>query len=181
MFSLPGTPTIYYGEEIGMGEDLAADGRMAVRSPMQWSNAKNGGFSTAAPSKLIQRVAPDGYAPEHVNVQQQRHDPESLWNFMRKLISIRRTCSELGWGELSVIDQPQKQVLAHRCDVDDSGVVAVHNLSSEPVTVPLRIAGDGEEVIDLFSDELVDAAELRLEGYGFRWMRLRAAGALAIP
>ena len=58
LFSLPGTPTLYYGEEIGMGEDLAAEGRMAVRTPMQWAPGRNGGFSTAAPRRLIQRPVP---------------------------------------------------------------------------------------------------------------------------
>lgn len=135
MFSLPGTPTLYFGEEIGMGEDLAADGRMAVRTPMQWSDGKNGGFSRAPASKLIQRVVPDGYGPAHVNVAQQRHDPDSLWNFMREVIGIRRHCPELGWGAFSVIDQPDKQVLAHRCDLDRSAVVAVHNFGADPVTV----------------------------------------------
>ena len=100
MFSLPGTPTLYYGEEIGMGEDLEADGRMAVRTPMQWSAGRNGGFSTAAPSRLVQRVVPGACGPEHVNVVSQVHDPDSLWSFMRKLISIRRTCPGAGMGHV---------------------------------------------------------------------------------
>ncbi|MDO5698063.1 MAG: alpha-amylase family protein [Dermatophilus congolensis] len=187
MFSLPGTPTLYFGEEIGMGEDLAADGRMAVRTPMQWSAGKNGGFSKAAPSKLIQRVVPDGYGPEHVNVAQQRHDPDSLWNFMREVIGIRRHCPELGWGEFSVIEQPEKQVLAHRCDLDDSGVIAVHNLGSNPVTVPVPFDPDdrGMEVVDLFADEVVEkdgrTLTIALEGYGYRWLRVKPEGDLAIP
>lgn len=187
MFSLPGTPTLYFGEEIGMGEDLAADGRMAVRTPMQWSAGKNGGFSKAAPSKLIQRVVPDGYGPEHVNVAQQRHDPNSLWNFMREVIGIRRHCPELGWGEFSVIEQPEKQVLAHRCDLDDSAVIAVHNLGSNPVTVPVPFDPDdrGMEVVDLFADEVVEkdgrTLTIALEGYGYRWLRVKPEGDLAIP
>ena len=84
MFSLPGTPTLYYGEEIGMAEDLEADGRMAVRTPMQWSGGRNGGFSTATPGRLVQRVVPGADGPEHVNVVDQLHDTDSLWNFMRK-------------------------------------------------------------------------------------------------
>ena len=68
LFSLPGTPTLYYGEEIGMGEDLEAEGRMAVRTPMQWTPGRNGGFSTAPRARLVQRPVPDGFGPEHVNV-----------------------------------------------------------------------------------------------------------------
>ena len=98
MFSLPGTPTLYYGEEIGMGEDLGADGRMAVRTPMQWSQGANGGFSTAPTRRLVQRVVPGEYGPARVSVTGQLHDPDSLWTFVRKLISVYRSCPELGWG-----------------------------------------------------------------------------------
>jgi trehalose synthase len=179
MFSLPGTPTLYYGEEIGMGEDLAAEGRMAVRSPMQWTSGPNGGFSSATPSRLIQPIVTGGYGAAHINVTDQRHDPGSLWTFMKRLIGIRRTCFELGWGTFSVIDQPHPQVLAHRCDVDDSAVVAVHNLSPEPVTVLIRLDPVDQErqVADLFVAEPVDhqdgEIELAMEAYGFRWLRTR--------
>jgi glycosidase len=186
LFSLPGTPTLYYGEEIGMGEDLEAEGRMAVRTPMQWSAGRNGGFSTARPGRLIQRVVPGACGPEHVNVAAQLHDPDSLWSFMRKLISVYRSCPELGWGRWSVVDQPDAQVLAHRCDLDGTAVLAVHNLGSEPVTVdvPVDPEGRGLEAVDLFSDSVVTGAtstRVALEGYGFRWLRVRPAGDLAIP
>jgi trehalose synthase len=186
MFSLPGTPTLYYGEEIGMGEDLEAPGRMAVRTPMQWSDGPNGGFSTARPSRLVQRVVPGAYGPEHVNVASQIHDPESLWSLVRKLISIRRSCPELGWGTWSVVDQPHRQVLVHRCDLDGSAVMTVHNLGPEPVTVEVPVDPDGLglEATDLMSDDPVSgerAISLALDGYGFQWLRVRPAGELAIP
>jgi trehalose synthase len=187
LFSLPGTPTLYYGEEIGMGEDLEAEGRLAVRTPMQWSTGRNGGFSDAPPGRLIQRPVPDGYGPAHVNVAQQRRDPESLWSFMRTLISTYRLCPELGWGAFSVIDQPLTQVLAHRCDLDEVSTIAVHNLAADPVTVEMTIdgLGEGRELVDLFSHEAVgttgSVVRTRLEGYGFRWLRLRPQGGLQLP
>jgi trehalose synthase len=186
MFSQPGTPTLYYGEEIGMGEDLAVDGRMAVRTPMQWSAGRNGGFSTASPGKLIQPVVSDACGPEHVNVVAQMHDPDSLWSFMRKLISIRRTCPELGWGTWSVVDQPERSVLVQRCQLDGSAVLTVHNFAATPVTVevPVDPRGHDLEAVDLMSDEMVPAgasATVTLDGYGFRWLRVRPAGDLAIP
>ena len=186
MFSQPGTPTLYYGEEIGMGEDLAVDGRMAVRTPMQWSGARNGGFSTAARGRLIQPVVTGACGPEHVNVVAQVHDPDSLWSFMRKLISIRRTCPELGWGAWSVVDQPERGVLVQRCQLDGSAVVTVHNLSATPVTVdvPIDPGGDDLEAVDLMSDEVLSGeatAKVALDGYGYRWLRVRPAGDLAIP
>ena len=186
MFSLPGTPTLYYGEEIGMGEDLEADGRMAVRTPMQWNAGRNGGFSSASPGRLVQRVVPGACGPEHVNVVDQMHDPDSLWSFMRKLIGIRRTCPELGWGEWSVVEQDQRQVLVQRCELDGSAVVTVHNLGASPVTVdvPVDPHGDDLEAVDLLSDAPVPGgatARLTLEGYGSSWLRVRPAGDLAIP
>ena len=200
MFSLPGTPALYYGEEIGMTEDLAAEGRMAVRTPMQWSARPNGGFSTAEPRRLIQRVVPDGGGPEHINVSDQRHDTESLWTFMRDLIAMRRTCHELGWGELSILDQPEPAVLAHRCDLPGSAVVAVHNLSVEAVTVELPIdavrsetvSGDPDGpapepfvCVDLLGPEEVPVEDgvlrVSLAGYGYRWFRVLLQDDLDAP
>ncbi len=188
MFSLPGTPTLYFGEEIGMGEDLAADGRMAVRTPMQWSATKNGGFSSAAPSRLVQAVVGDGYGPEHVNVMDQLHDPESLLSWMRRLIKIRRTCPELGWGELTILDHDAgHQALAHRLSLPGSAVMAIHNLGADPVTVtaPCDGFGDDPRVVDLMSNEVVPVTSgtltRALEGYGVCWLRVRPAGDLAVP
>ncbi|KAB7745172.1 trehalose synthase [Nostocoides sp. F2B08] len=184
MFSLPGTPTLYYGEEIGMGEDLEAEGRMAVRTPMQWASGPSAGFSSAPPSRLIQRPVPGGFGPDHVNVKDQRHDPDSLWTFMREIISVRRTCPELGWGEVTMLDSGSPQVLAHRCDLDESAVIAVHNLGAEPVSVSVDIEGldDGMEVVDLLERDGLPVEsgplELALPGYGFQWLRLGGKGQL---
>ena len=188
MFSLPGTPTLYFGEEIGMGEDLSAEGRMAVRTPMQWSATKNGGFSTAPPSRLVQAVVADGYGPEHANVMDQLHDPESLLSWMRRLIEIRRACPELGWGGLTILEHDAgPAVLAHQLSLADSAVVAVHNLGDEPVTVTVPVEGFDADarVVDLITHEVLDlasgAVSSALEGYGVRWLRVRTAGDLAIP
>ncbi|WP_153393135.1 alpha-amylase family protein [Ornithinicoccus halotolerans] len=187
LFSLPGTPTLYYGEEIGMGEDLAAEGRMAVRTPMQWSAEDSGGFSEARPGDLIQRLVPDGYGPAHVNVAEQRRDGDSLWSFIRTLIGTYRLCPELGWGEFRVLEQPHHQVLAHRCDLEDVAVIALHNLSSDPVSVTVPVDGvqQERELVDLFAKDEVQVEdgvlEVALEGYGFRWLRLRPAGGMQLP
>jgi trehalose synthase len=185
LFSLPGTPTLYYGEEIGMGEDLEAEGRMAVRTPMQWTPGPNGGFSTARPGRLIQRVAPDGYAPEHVNVLEQKRDPDSLWSYMRTLIQTYRECPELGWGEFSVVKQAHHHVLAHQCTWEGSTILAVHNLSAEPVTVevPLAESGGGGADGEPWLEELLvpgscepgpdGLVQLALDGYGHRWFRVQ--------
>ena len=98
LFSLPGTPVLFYGEEIGMGENLEIPGRLSVRTPMQWTDERNGGFSPAAPSKLP-RPLPDGdFGPMGVNVADQRRDPNSTLNWFERLIRRRRETPEFGWG-----------------------------------------------------------------------------------
>ncbi|MCC2307786.1 alpha-amylase family protein [Cellulomonas chengniuliangii] len=184
LFSLPGTPVLFYGEEIGMGENLAAPGRMAVRTPMQWTSGKNGGFSTAARRRLPGPVVEGGFAPEHISVAEQRHDPDSLLSFIQQLIRRYRESPELGWSGVEVLDQPHAAVFAHRATWDDGSLVAVHNLGPEPLTVPLRLPDlDAEtELVDLLDhgslacDER-GSVEVALEGYGYRWLRVVTPGA----
>ena len=104
LFTLPGTPVLFYGEEIGMGENLAEPGRAAVRTPMQWSSEAGGGFSTADPSTFPAAVAEGEYGPLAVNVADQRRDPESLLNWFERMIRRRRETPELGLGTWAVID-----------------------------------------------------------------------------
>ncbi len=179
LFSLPGTPVLFYGEEIGMGENLAAEGRQAVRTPMQWTPGRNGGFSTARRSRLPNPVVEGGFSPEFVNVQDQRRDPGSLFSFVRLLVERYRGCPELGWGELALLDTPQKAVLAHTCTQDDACLLAVHNLSPEPTTVPLTMKDlpPGTRLVDLLENGETPvgdagAVELQLPGYGYRWLRV---------
>jgi glycosidase len=98
LFSLPGTPVLFYGEEIGMGEYLEAGDRQAVRTPMQWNAHANAGFSNARPSRLPSPIVSGGFSPEHVNVADQRHDDGSLLHFIRRLIERYRASAEIGWG-----------------------------------------------------------------------------------
>ena len=183
LFSLPGTPVLFYGEEIGMGENLSAGDRLAVRSPMQWSADRNGGFSTARPSRLIAPVVEGGFAPEHVNVDDQRRDRDSLLSFMSTLIRRYRESPELGWATFGVLDQPHRDVLAHRCTWDDGTLVAVHNLAPEPRTLTLTLEDCDEScsLTDLLEPgrTALDAdgsAELVLDGYGYRWLRVTRQG-----
>ncbi|HEY0638082.1 MAG TPA: alpha-amylase family protein, partial [Pseudonocardiaceae bacterium] len=104
LFSLPGTPVLFYGEEIGLGDNLKIEGRLAVRVPMQWTSGPGGGFSTADPSTFPEPPAEGEYGPEHVNVRDQSRDPDSLLAFFRHLIDSYRACPELAWGTAQVID-----------------------------------------------------------------------------
>jgi trehalose synthase len=180
MFSLPGTPVLFYGEEIGMGENLGAPGRLAVRTPMQWAGDQpNGGFSSAPPSRLCAQIVDGGFSPEFVNVTAQRHDPESLLAFISLLVRRYRECPELGWSHFQLLQQPHRQVLAHVATWDDGSLVALHNLGAEPRSVPLHLDGCGSDhvLVDLLCDgrTAVDDsgnAEVQLEGYGYRWLRV---------
>jgi maltose alpha-D-glucosyltransferase/alpha-amylase len=183
-FSLPGTPVLFYGEEIGMGENLAIDGRLSVRSPMQWSDERHGGFSTVGKASALRRPVVDDerFGPAAVNVARQRRDDGSLLNWFERLIRRRRECPEIGFGTLELLDAGAPSVLAHRCDWDGSTIVALHELAGEAAKVALAVDApdDGDALVDLFSDEEhgLDGGrvELELEPHGFRWMRVRRAG-----
>jgi glycosidase len=190
LFSLPGTPVLFYGEEIGMGENLAAEGRMAVRTPMQWTAERNGGFSRAAPSRLSGPVVEDGYGPEHVNVADQRRDPESLLSFVQMLVRRYRESPELGWAtDVESLDQPHAAVLAHRSTWQDGSTVALHNLGPDAVEVPLHLpdcatddGGAPVRLVDLLHDahwflDEKGRAVVPLAGYGYAWLRVVRDGA----
>lgn len=169
-----------------MGEDLEVEGRMAVRTPMQWSSGRNGGFSSARPGRLVRRVTPDGYGPDHVNVADQRRDPDSLWTFMHRLIQAYRTCPELGWAGFEELEQPLHEVFAHRSTWEGGTVVTVHNLSGDAVTVEVQVEDHQVGLADVLEDggTLIETDEqgrlrLPLDGYGYRWLRVRTPGEAA--
>jgi trehalose synthase len=183
-FSLPGTPVLFYGEEIGMGENLDIEGRLSVRSPMQWSDEPNGGFSTVADAERLCRpvVDDDRFGPAEINVTRQRRDDGSLLNWFERLIRRRRECPEIGFGTLELLDVKEPSVLAHRCDWEGSTIVVLHELGGQAVTVPLALDGpdDAEALVDLFSDAVhpLDSgrADLELEPNGYRWLRVSRRG-----
>src|SRR5690606_33805036 len=183
LFAHPRTPVLFYGEEIGMAENLAADGRLAVRTPMQWTPGPDGGFSRAPARRLSGPVPGDGYAPEHVNVADQRRDPDSLLTFVRLLAHRYRDCPELGRGDVDVLDQPEASVLALRSTWQEASLVTLHNLSPDPVVVPLALGElpEGARLVDLLDADDVEPdpdgkAEVRLDGYGYRWLRVTHPG-----
>ena len=180
LFSLPGTPVLFYGEEIGMGENLDIEGRMSVRTPMQWTDEENGGFSKARPSRLRRPVVEGRFGPLAVNVAAQRRDPESLLSWMERLIRRRRETPELGWGTWKVVRTNVPSVLAHRCDWEGRTVVAAHNLGEQPCVVRLQLGDlpEGGKLDDLldergaFQNVEDGSLELKMDGYGFRWLRI---------
>jgi maltose alpha-D-glucosyltransferase / alpha-amylase len=180
MLTLPGTPVIWKGEEIGMGEDLSLEERNSVRTPMQWSAGRNGGFSTAPKKQLIRPVIDKGdFAYSKVNVEDQRRDPGSLLNWMSQAIDRRKECPEFGFGECRMIETGHPAVFAHRCEWEGGRVLAVHNLAGRGCTVTLDLGTDREvQLIDILGDKLHDdvdeqAHRVKLGPYGFRWFRIK--------
>src|SRR4051794_11429841 len=123
LFSLPGTPVLFYGDEIGMGENLSLPDRLAVRTPMQWTADAGGGFSNAPASRLVRPPAEGRFGPDVVNVADQRRDPDSLLAFVSRLIRRRRETPELGWGTWQLVESRAQSLLAHRCEWEGSTVI----------------------------------------------------------
>ena len=177
MFTLPGTPIIRYGDEIGMGDDLRLPERYAARTPMQWSSDRHGGFTTAR--RPIRRVVDDPiYGYRRVNVADQRRDPDSFLSWTERAIRIRKACPEIGWGDWSILPTGTEQVLAMRYDWDERTSVFLHNFGANPTAVRLRIdAPDGNVLTNLLRAERSEADEsgrhlIDLDPYGYRWYRV---------
>ena len=184
MFSLPGTPVLFYGEEIGMGENLGVPGRLAVRTPMQWAPGPYGGFSSGTPRRLT-RPMPDGvWGPDRVNVADQRRDSDSLWWFIRGLVRRYRQLPQSGWASIDVLDQPVPSVLAHLSRCDDWAMLAVHNFGPDGAVVPLSVPDlpAGATLLDVLGERRVTtpgpagAVEVEIGPYGFRWLLVTRDG-----
>jgi maltose alpha-D-glucosyltransferase/alpha-amylase len=183
LFALPGAQVIRYGDEIGMGEDLSLKEREAVRTPMQWSGERHGGFTTA--SRPVLPVINKGvYSYEHVNVEAQRRDPSSLLNWMVRLIRMRKECPEVGWGACSVVATGNPAVLGLCYEWRGSRLLTLHNFEEQPHEVRIRLSGAGSErLVNLMANDDNRAARggehrITLEELGYRWFRI---GRLATP
>jgi maltose alpha-D-glucosyltransferase/alpha-amylase len=177
MFALPGTPVLRYGDEIGMGEDLTLKERDAVRTPMQWSSERNGGFSTAR--KLVHPVISKGpYGYQNVNVDAQRREPGSLLNWMIKMIRVRKECPEIGWGEWTALRTGGRGVLALCYSWRGNRVVILHNFNREPQQVSVQLPGEGSELlVNLLEQDDSKVAKdgkhhISLTAYGYKWFRV---------
>ncbi|MFD2514137.1 alpha-amylase family protein [Pontibacter locisalis] len=178
LFSLPGTPMIQYGAEIGMGDDLSLEERNSVRTAMQWTDEPNAGFSKSAEADLIRPVINKGdYSYKKVNVVQQQRDTNSLLNWMERVIRVRRQCTELGNGNCGVISIPDSRVFVHYCELQYK-LIAAHNLSGEKVQILIDdLNKEGVYMTEVFSNgeykEPKDG-QVEINPYGYRWFRLHA-------
>ena len=179
MCTLPGTPVIRYGDEIGMGDNLDLPERNCARTPMQWSTEPHAGFTKG--DKPFAPVIDEGpYGYQHVNVAKQRRDNNSMLNWTERIIRMRKEVPEVGWGDFKVIATRDPAVLVMRYDWRNNSVLFVHNLDEKPreVTFSAGIAGeDGKHLINLLSEDHSEADgrgrhKLMLEAYAYRWYRI---------
>ncbi|MEZ0395487.1 MAG: maltose alpha-D-glucosyltransferase [Anaerolineales bacterium] len=167
LFTLPGSPILYYGDEIGMGDDLSLPDRNGLRTPMQWEPGPAAGFSTSR----------DLYSPlanPQINVAAQRADPTSLWQAIRRMIAVRKAHPALGSGELVWIEQENRSIAAYWRTLASSRLLVVNNLSGAAQSVRLPI--DDRPFVDALNGRVYSsrsrALELGLSPYEYRWLRV---------
>jgi maltose alpha-D-glucosyltransferase / alpha-amylase len=180
LLSFPGTPILYYGDEIGMGDNIYLGDRNGVRTPMQWNADRNAGFSTATPARLYSPVIMDplcGY--EAVNVEAQQGDPSSLLNWVRNMIALRKLFSVFGRGSMRFFDPANRKVLAYLRQYEEQRVLCVANLSrfAQPVDLDLSEA-EGAIPFEMlgyveFPPIRREPYRLTLAPYSFLWLELQ--------
>jgi maltose alpha-D-glucosyltransferase/alpha-amylase len=180
LMALPGSPILYYGDEIGMGDNIFLGDRNGVRTPMQWSGGWNGGFSSADPERLFQPPISNAlYGYQAVNVEAQERSPHSLLHWMRQLIRVRRSNSVFGHGDISFLNPANHRVLAFVRSFGKERVLCVHNLAGSAQVVELDLRPlEGAIPIEMFHNSLFPRIGslpymLTLSPYAFYWLRLR--------
>jgi len=179
MFTLPGSPVMRYGDELGMGDDLALPERACARTPMQWSTEPHAGF-TKSDKPIVPVIDKGPFGYEHVNAAEQRRDPESMLNWIERIIRMRKEVPEIGWGDFAFVQTRDPAVLAIRYDWRNNSVLFVHNLSASPREVRFEVGLPGDQsklLVNLLTDDHSRAGEdsrhtLLLEAYAWRWYRV---------
>jgi maltose alpha-D-glucosyltransferase/alpha-amylase len=178
MFTLPGTPVIRYGDELGMGDNLDLPERNCARTPMQWSGEPQGGFTKhKKPKNPVIDEGPYGF--QRINAAIQRRHPESVLNWTERIMRMRKEVPEIGWGNFEILKVRDPAVLAIRYDWRNNSVLVMHNLHEEPreVLVDVELGDQGLRLMNLLGDEHSEAEQsgkhrIVLEGYGYRWYRV---------
>jgi maltose alpha-D-glucosyltransferase/alpha-amylase len=177
--SLPGTPVLHYGEEIGMGDNLSLPERYSIRTPMQWSSSKNAGFSSCRPKNLVRPLAQGGIGtPETANVDSARTDESSLLAWFERMLRTLRECPEFGSASWRVLDAGDARVLALLYSGPTGQVLAVSNLGARKCEVDLTLeVPDDVAMVDVFANRPYGDADgscgaFSLDGHEYRWLRL---------
>ena len=181
LLSMPGSPIIYYGDEIGMGDNIFLGDRNGVRTPMQWSPDRNAGFSRADPQRLyLPPIMDPIYGYEAVNVEAQAREPSSLLNWTKRMLAVRKTSRGFGRGRLSFLRPGNRKVLAYLRELGEEAILCVANLarSAQPVELDLS-RFRGRVPVELMGRTSFPPVGdlpymLTLPAHGFYWFRLAA-------
>jgi maltose alpha-D-glucosyltransferase/alpha-amylase len=163
-----------------MGEDLSLNERESTRTPMQWTDEPNGGFSKAKKT-VLPVIDDDTFGFRKVNVNAQRRDPQSFMNWTARLIRVRKECSEIAWGRCEVLETNAPSVLALSYRFRNAAMITLHNFGDSGQTVRLKVRqSQARRLMDLSADEHSRADsrgthEIALDAYGYRWYRVGAA------
>jgi maltose alpha-D-glucosyltransferase/alpha-amylase len=179
LLSMPGSPVLYYGDEIGMGDNIALPDRDGVRTPMQWTGEENGGFSAAEPGRLLLPPNDDAvHGFRAINVDAQRRNPSSLLHWTRRMIHLRRRIAVFGLGAYQELHGSNLAVLAYARRYLTDVVICVNNLSRNPQATELDLSRwAGHQVIELTGDSVFPAIDhqpyrVTLGPHGFYWLEL---------
>jgi maltose alpha-D-glucosyltransferase/alpha-amylase len=177
ILTLPGSPVLRYGDEIGMGVDLSLNERDSVRTPMQWANAPNAGFSSAPADRLeLPAIQGGEFGYEKVNVAAQQRDPGSFLNWLERMARLRMRSPEFGTAQCEWLETTDPAVLAHGCSGEHSCVFAIHNLSGRELDVQVKLGRKVEGLFDVLNncDSAVSedgCQRVHLKPYGYAWLR----------
>ncbi len=181
LLSMPGSPIIYYGDEIGMGDNVFVGDRNGVRTPMQWSPDRNAGFSRADPQRLyLQPIMDAMYGYEALNVETQARDASSLLNWTKRMLAVRKTSHAFGRGRRRFLKPGNRKILAYLSEYDGDVILAVFNLSraAQPVELDLSEFKGHVPIEMLGRAPFPPIGELpyllTLSSYGFYWFKLTA-------
>jgi maltose alpha-D-glucosyltransferase / alpha-amylase len=179
LFTLPGSPIIYYGDEIGMGDNISLLDRNGVRTPMQWEDGVNAGFSNAEPGELYSPIVTmEQFEPEYVNVKSQQEDPDSLWHTLRRMISLRKDHPVFGWGGFAWVDAGTTAVAAYRRSHQKDRLIILNNLSGDKQIIPLRLEpNEAKAVQDILTGKELSRVQenqvlISLQPYQYLWLKL---------
>ena len=181
LLSMPGTPVLYYGDEIGMGDNIFLGDRDGVRTPMQWTSDRNGGFSRADPQRLyLPPIQDPVYGYEAVNVEAQSREPSSLLNWTRRMLAVRASTKAFGRGSFTMLQPGNRKIAAYLREHDGDVILCVANMSraAQPVELDLQAYKGRVPVEMLGHTPFPPVGELpyllSLPGHGFYWFRLAA-------
>jgi maltose alpha-D-glucosyltransferase/alpha-amylase len=188
LLSLPGSPVLYYGDEIGMGDNVYLGDRNGVRTPMQWTGDRNAGFSRADPQQLYQAVSLDPiYHYQAINVESQLRTPTSLLCWLRRLIRLRKKYPAFGRGTLRFIPCENRRVVAYLREYQDQTILVVNNLSAhaQPAELDLRTF-HGRVPVELLGNHPFPPVDvhsyfLSLGPHSFLWFRLDRPHPAGVP